>query len=78
MKLNKETLKQIIKEEMDALLNELGQEVDEEKAKEIAADTRSMGDMQLLDTQQRINFIVNMYSDVSEATAERAVDLMSY
>jgi len=77
MKLNKETLKQIIKEELDSLLNEM-EEVDMAKAKEIAEDTRNMGDMQFMGSQERINFIVNMYSGVSEATAKAAVDLMPY
>jgi hypothetical protein len=79
MKLTKETLKQIIKEEMNSLLNEMGEgEVDEAKAKEIAEDTRNMGDMQFMGPQERINFIVNMYSGVSEATAKAAVKMMPY
>jgi len=77
MKLTKESLKQIIKEEMDSLLNEMG-EVDEAKAKEIAEDTRNMGDMQFMGPQERINFIVNMYNGVSEATAAAAVEMMPY
>jgi hypothetical protein len=77
MKLTKESLKQIIKEEMDSLLNEMG-EVDEAKAKEIAEDTRNMGDMQFMGPQERINFIVNTYNGVSEATAAAAVEMMPY
>lgn len=77
MKLNKETLKQIIKEELDSLLNEM-EEVDMAKAKEIANDTRNMGDMQVMQTDERINFILNMHSGVSEATAAAAVEMMPY
>jgi len=77
MKLTKESLKQIIKEEMDSLLNEMG-EVDEAKAKEIAEDTRNMGDMQFMGPQERINFIVSRYNGVSEATAAAAVEMMPY
>ena len=78
MKLNKETLKQIIKEEMDALLNEMSEEPDMEKAKKIASDTRNMGDMMGLSKQQRIDFIVNMYAKVSKETAAAAVKLMRF
>ena len=77
MKLTKETLKQIIKEEMDSLLNEM-EGVDMAKAKEIANDSRTLGDIQGKDTLERINFIVNMYSGVSEATAAAAVEMMPY
>jgi hypothetical protein len=80
MKLTKETLKQIIKEEMDSLLNEMGEgEVDEARAKEIANRETFSGDMQGKDTLERINYIVAMYTkptQVSRATAERAVNLM--
>ena len=78
MKLTKETLKRIIKEEMDALLNEMGEEPDMAEAKKIASDTRNMGDMMGMQTQDRINYIVNMHSGVSEATAAAAVEMMPY
>ena len=81
MKLTKETLKQIIKEEMDSLLNEMGEgEVDKAKAKEIANREMLEGDMQAMNTPDRINYIVAMYTNpqVSRATAKRAVDLMPY
>ena len=81
MKLNKETLKQIIKEELDSLLNEMGEgEVDEAKAKEIANIETFAGDMQAMDTPDRINYIVNMYTNpqVSRATAAAAVEMMPY
>ena len=78
MKLTKETLKQIIKEEMDALLNEPVEEPDMAEAKKIASDTRNMGDMMGMQTQDRINFIVNTYDGVSEATAAAAVEMMSH
>tara|TARA_R110002153_G_scaffold87580_1_gene216420 strand:+ start:519 stop:758 length:240 start_codon:yes stop_codon:yes gene_type:complete len=79
MKLNKETLKQIIKEELDSLLNEM-EEVDMAKAKEIANRETFAGDMQAMDTPDRINYIVAMYTNpqVSEATAAAAVEMMPY
>jgi hypothetical protein len=79
MKLTKETLKQIIKEEMVALLNEM-EEADMVKAEEIAKDPRNMGDMQGMDAPDRINYIVAMYTNpqVSRATAAAAVEMMPY
>ena len=80
MKLTKQTLKQIIKEELEKTLNELeGQGVDMERASQIAKDPRTRDLLQFVPNKEAaINILMNYIKDITRETAEEALKQISY